>query len=164
LKRGKKSWTRKAENPNKRKRASVRLFLRSVHLSRIESQLPVIQRVTLSLYWPRYPSSKAENSERNEKRERETKRRVRQRERERQREVWFTLCDATLLIPKFLTYSNFNPVQSTSPLPFSTHGHIKVRRDAKHQSDPANAKTVNTLSLYLLFNRYLFVRYSKMSY
>jgi len=58
-----KGWTRKPENPQKRKRASVRSFLRSVHLSGIKPHLPVIQRVTYSLYWPRYPRSKAENSE-----------------------------------------------------------------------------------------------------
>jgi hypothetical protein len=36
----KKGWTRKPENPKKRKRASVRSFLRSVHLSRIKPHLP----------------------------------------------------------------------------------------------------------------------------
>jgi hypothetical protein len=66
-----------------------------VHLSRIELQLPVIKRVTYSLYWPRYPSSKAENSERNEKRERERERNRNKtqsvRERERERGVVYTM-------------------------------------------------------------------------
>jgi hypothetical protein len=66
----KKGWTRKPENPKKRKRASVRSFLRSVNLSGTTPILP-----KLFTYWPRYPSSKAENSERTKKKERERKRR-----------------------------------------------------------------------------------------
>jgi len=64
-----------------------------------------------------------------------------------ERRGWFKLCDVTLLIPKFLTYPNFDPVQSTSQRRFSTHGH--TRRDAKRQSDPANVKAVNTHLVYI---------------
>jgi hypothetical protein len=64
----KKDWTRKPENPKKRKRASLRSFPSSMHLSGIKPHLP---NLTYSLYWPRYPSSKAENSDRSKKRGRE---------------------------------------------------------------------------------------------
>ena len=75
----KKGWTRKPENPKKRKRSSVKSYLRSMHLSGIKPHLP---NLTYSLYWPRYPSSKAGNSERSKKREREKEKQNAESERE----------------------------------------------------------------------------------
>jgi len=62
----KKDWTRKPKNPKKRNSASVRSFLRSVHLARTRPHLPKLLTILAEI-----SQFKGRNSERSKKREKE---------------------------------------------------------------------------------------------